>query len=50
MAKKAAGKAKHSAEIIDDNGTLIAAGGRVPGKGARGVDKGGTEKRGIPKP
>ena len=50
MAKKATGKTKHPVEILDDNGTLIAAGADAPGKTARGADVSVTDKRGIPKP
>lgn len=50
MAKKATGKAKQTVEILDDNGTLIAAGADAPGKTARGADEGVTDKRDIHKP
>lgn len=50
MAKKATGKTKHSVEILDDNGTLIAPVAGVPGETARGANEGVTDKRDIPKP
>lgn len=51
MAKKAAGKKNHPAEILDDNGTLIAA-SDAPGAAARGAGEAsaGPGKRAIPKP
>jgi len=50
MAKKATGKTKHAVEILDDNGTLIAAGAEAPGKTARGANEGVSDKRDIPGP
>jgi hypothetical protein len=49
MAKKASGKTKQPAEILDDNGTLIAAGADVPGSSARGAHERVTDKRDTPK-
>ena len=53
MARKAAGKKNHPAEILDDNGTLIAtsdAPGPVPG-GAGGAGASTVSgKRGISEP
>ncbi|HEX8125330.1 MAG TPA: hypothetical protein VF548_07095 [Allosphingosinicella sp.] len=51
MAKKAAGKKNHPAEILDDNGTLIATSdGPVAVGGGAGRGKASTvsDKRGIP--
>lgn len=53
MAKKAAETRKHSAEILDDNGTLIAtpgvsaASGRAEGKGEASAE---ADKRDLPDP
>ena len=48
MAKKATGTKKHRAEILDDNGTLIAAAADGPGATSQG-DAPAT-KRGLGKP
>lgn len=40
MAKKATRTKKHPAEILDDNGTLIAAPGPVPGAIGQGAGEG----------
>jgi hypothetical protein len=52
MAKKAKGTKNHPAEILDDNGTLIAA-SNAPGAKARGNSEGEastvSEERGVPK-
>jgi hypothetical protein len=52
MVKKAGEKKDHAAEILDDNGTLIAASAGVPGAPARGDREGESPptKRDIPKP
>lgn len=64
MAKKASGKKNHPAEILDDNGTLIATSADEAGLGARGADDREapadapknsfpaaiTDKKDIPKP
>jgi hypothetical protein len=52
MVKKAGGKKNHPAEILDDNGTLIAAAADVAGANPRGADEGESpaHKRDIPKP
>jgi hypothetical protein len=52
MVKKAGGKKNHPAEILDDNGTLIAASAGVSGAPASGDPEGESPhaRRDIPKP
>lgn len=52
MAKKTSGTKKPSVEILDDNGTLIAAGAGAAGAGARGSGEGEAppDRRDVAKP